>query len=386
MITLYNLTVMYDFHIINKEGKRLFSSSGSFSFIGAGGYVLIKDNAGACFFYNASKEKTGNLPNVIESKTVYYDVWKHPNPRIIFGYCLSEHTRKRFSEFESIPKYKSIVSSFALSGEGEPMFDPVPYFMFPFCNRCLVGHDARKSLLLFDENGTIQHRYDKNLRFHHYLMDRELNISEFVVCKISDKQDKLTKHPLLYHLDLLSGQIHGPFLEISQINEGIRPVVTLEGETVLFDKEWNEVLSFARISQNKKMIVTSDCNNGRLAIFIRGEGIAGLLDIEGHLVLKPKYTDIMPIAENVWFYEKNGWLGLMHDSGEEITSPKFLNNGLYDTCYAHGVIPVAAKGTGKGRWIGQKWGYINLRGEWVIEPEFSYAYSFQHPNFSVVKK
>lgn len=377
---------MNDFYILNKEGKRLFSSSGAFSLIGTGGYVLIKDNDGVCFFYNASEEKTGNLPDVVDAKNVYYDVWKHPNPRIIFGYCLSEFSRIRFSDFESIQKNKYIVSSFALSGEGKQMFDPVPYFMFPFCNKCLIGCDARKSLLLFDENGTIQHRYDKNLRFHHYLMDRELNVSEFVVCKLSDKQAKLTREKPLYHIDLLSGQIRGPFLEISQISEGVRPVVTLEGETVLLDKEWNEILSFAHYSQNKKMMVTSDCNNGRLAVFIRGEGIAGLLDIEGNLVLKPKYTDIIPIAEDVWFYEKGGWLGLMHDSGEEITPPKFLNNGLYDTSYAHGVIPVAAKGTGMGRWDGQKWGYINLQGEWVIAPEFSFAYSFQHPNFSVVKK
>lgn len=377
---------MNDFYILNKEGNRLFSSSGAFSLIGTGGYVLIKDNDGACFFYNASEEKIGNLPDVVDAKNVYYDVWKHPNPRIIFGYCLSELSRMRFPEFENIPKNKSIVSSFALSGEGKQMFDPIPYFIFPFCNEYLIGYDTRKSLLLFDEKGSIINRYDKNLRFHHYLMDRELNVSEFVVSKLSDKQDKLTREKPLYHLELLSGKIHGPFLEISQIREGVRSVVTLEGESVLFDKEWNEILSLDRFSQNKKMMVTSDCNNGRLAIFIRGEGIAGLLDIEGNLVLKHQYTDIMPIAEDVWFYEKGGWLGLMHDSGEEITPPKFLNNGLYDTSYAHGVIPVAAKGTGKGRWDGQKWGYINLQGEWVIAPEFSFAYSFQHPNFAVVRK
>ena len=44
----------------------------------------------------------------------------------------------RFPEFENIPKNKSIVSSFALSGEGKQMFDPIPYFIFPFCNSSIT--------------------------------------------------------------------------------------------------------------------------------------------------------------------------------------------------------------------------------------------------------
>lgn len=364
------------YHIINRNGNLTHSDIGVFSLVSHAEILLSYYNCSS-YIYNLTKDSKKSLPPFIENKeTLFYPVL-YPQSQLIVGYNISPS--KKYYDSPGIPQGKNIIASFALDSNANLLFSPIPLFIYEFGNEWLIACNKQKNLFLLNIKGEIIHSYPKRLRLQHFYIDNSGNISEMIVYKVSDSNSQ--KLPL-YHIDVQTGIIHGPYLKIGRFQEGQRCVKTMDEKLLFLDQDWNEVLSLAHLQKNKDVMVISECSHGHIAIFICGEGKCILYDNEGHKILGPRYTNLIHVNKDIWFYEKRGKLGLMHESGELITPPQFFNNGLSIHGFSHGLIPVGTKISPNKK---IKWGYINDKGEWMIPPQFNNAFSFFHPNYAAVR-
>lgn len=82
----------------------------------------------------------------------------------------------------------------------------------------------------------------------------------------------------------------------------------------------------------------------------------GIIDINGNILIEPKYTSLVKAGDNLAFKESyEGKEGLMNIKGEIIMEPKYD----YLTCFND-------KGIGIAR-IGEKYGFVNEKGDIVAE-------------------
>ncbi len=71
-----------------------------------------------------------------------------------------------------------------------------------------------------------------------------------------------------------------------------------------------------------------------------------------------------PPAGDELFVQDPASYGLINKKGDEITKFSYSDCGVE---FSHGLLPMSE---------GDKWGFVNTKGEWVIEPAFDKAYSF----------
>ena len=366
----------YEYHIIDRQGNLVYSDTGVYSLVSHDG-IFLGNNKGNAFIYNPLNNCKINLPSVIDNKETLFYPALHPQSGLIIGYNIG--ASKRYKDANGLPPGKNIVSSFVLDANANLLFNPIPLFLYDFGHDWFIAFNRKKNLYLLNLKGEIIHSYPKDLRLKYYYLDNKCNIIDIIAYKDSDKGK--VKLPL-YHIDVLTGCIHGPYLYISRLQEGLREVTTMEGEILFLDQDWNEVLSFAHLQKKKDIMVTRYCTHGHICILICNEGKCLLYNRYGQVVIGAKYSDFIHVKDDIWFYEKRGKLGLIHESGEIITPPQFYNIGLSIYEFSHGMIPVGTK-TSQNKKI--RWGYINQQGEWVIPPQFNSAFSFFHPNFATVE-
>lgn len=91
----------------------------------------------------------------------------------------------------------------------------------------------------------------------------------------------------------------------------------------------------------------------------------GLADTNG-VIIKPKYEYIDYIfSDGLVIFQENGKFGYLNKKGEVVIEAKFSKAELF----CNGLAPVTFDEYGK-------WGYINQKGETVINPQFDYAEPF----------
>ncbi|MEO0899621.1 MAG: WG repeat-containing protein [Bacteroidota bacterium] len=97
---------------------------------------------------------------------------------------------------------------------------------------------------------------------------------------------------------------------------------------------------------------------------IYANGLQGLMDRNGKVVLEPNFENIGEFHEGVAHYFQNGKYGLLNKDGQAITGPIYdLRPGKHSS----GLISVK---------LGNKYGYINAKGETKINPQYDYANDF----------
>ena len=93
----------------------------------------------------------------------------------------------------------------------------------------------------------------------------------------------------------------------------------------------------------------------------------GYLDINGRVVISPRYYDARRFSEGLAcvVIDRNGY-GFINKKGDLVISPR-----RFDWCkiFKEGLCAASAMG---------KWGYIDTRGRWAILPQFKDAYSFSN--------
>jgi len=133
----------------------------------------------------------------------------------------------------------------------------------------------------------------------------------------------------------------------------------------------------------------------------------GLIDKRGRWVLPPQFEEVEELAEGYYLAAKNGLYGFLNQQGETVISFKYTNA----LSFSQGIAAVAIDGNwffidkeGKQVFIerfqdvfsysdslcavsqdGSNWGYIDMNGKFVIEPQYESAEPFVD-GFAIVTK
>lgn len=133
-----------------------------------------------------------------------------------------------------------------------------------------------------------------------------------------------------------------------------------------------EGIRYGYIDSSGKLIIpisfdsAQDFQENELAI-VRIDDKAGMIDEKGNYVIKLKYSDIQPFKEGRAIVIDNQKYKVIDESGKEL----FENdNYISDFNGGRASFPIVEPG---GQW---KYGYINLQGKVVVEPQFLSAGSF----------
>ncbi len=118
-------------------------------------------------------------------------------------------------------------------------------------------------------------------------------------------------------------------------------------------------------------------------------GKDGIIHISGREIVPTKYDNIGSFVDNLAFVINNNKIGVIDTSGKEIIECKYdniqgdrnlsyssLRNGFFLTSIGNN--PIKAR-------LGDYWGYINLKGETVIDFEFEEGHTF-YDGITSVKK
>lgn len=96
----------------------------------------------------------------------------------------------------------------------------------------------------------------------------------------------------------------------------------------------------------------------------------GCIDVDGRIVIEPKFDDIYCSTDKLLPFLEDGKWGFVNQAGHVVLKPQFEQLGLtgYANQFQDGLATVR---------INQKWGYIDSLGKFAIEPKYDYAESFQ---------
>jgi len=363
----------FNYGIINREGNIVFSSPHLLSVIGASGLCLIKDdNSPSIYSVNTHRERP--LPTHIGGKEVVYRVdWNYPIEDAIVGYIVEKKNSLRQPNLlpqESTPAGMRGIASVVLDAEFQPLFDPMPLYIYPYKGKWTLARNYNKRLFLLDHQGNKLRGFPNNWRLNNPRYDETGNLSEFVVCKCADKKEY---HPPLYHYDIQTDSLRGPYREIGRIKEGIRHIMDMDSNIYFVDKEWNTLFTCCQLQKKSPFYILSECFQGHIAFFSSMR--AGLLNKQGEVVMKPAYSEIYPIGDSLWWYKKKGCYGIIHESGEIITNPQYMISWF--KYFSHGLVAASNKR--------DRSGYIDHKGRWVIKPSFEACYTFIHPHYAIAK-
>jgi hypothetical protein len=97
------------------------------------------------------------------------------------------------------------------------------------------------------------------------------------------------------------------------------------------------------------------------------------IDSTGKAITEAVYEDAMSFSNGVAAASKNNQYGFISTTGQEVIPFRFSNA----RSFSEGLAPAAnAKGF---------WGYINMKGEWVISPAYDFTDNFENGEARVMK-
>ncbi|MCA8923173.1 MAG: WG repeat-containing protein [Planctomycetes bacterium] len=103
----------------------------------------------------------------------------------------------------------------------------------------------------------------------------------------------------------------------------------------------------------------------------------GLIDEAGEVVVEPRFATLQPFSEGLALAQLPGEApGAIDEAGAWVIEPGKVPFGPYAGPFSEGLASVQVQGA---------WGYVDVRGEWVIEPQFARAEPFAEGLASVRK-
>lgn len=112
---------------------------------------------------------------------------------------------------------------------------------------------------------------------------------------------------------------------------------------------------------------------GELILFVKNNK-TGYLNSKGEVIIKPIFEAGLPFSEGLACVRHKGKYGYIDSSGKFVIFPRFM----YPNSFSEGLagVPLDKK----------KWGFINKKGETVIEAQYAWIYdSFKHGIIAVAK-
>ena len=369
----YNMRTYY---IIDRTGREVLSAP-HIENVTAQGYALIRRDDWSYAVFHASDESVHPLPTSLGGHPLVYELEED----YLIALCLEPKrvgiTRRRNTAaldtgcWPPLPEGKCIVASYAADIDGTPRFAPMPYRLHPFYHGSACAEDSEKRGVLVNEKGEIIHTFPDVWRNIRRLKPENNEPEYFSMQKHADAGIDSLRRPE-YVADRHLSQVRGPFLHVHNQQEGLRLVTNMDESYMVVDESWNTVFRFPENTIAGWAGATGFCH-GHLP-YRTAKGLrSGLLDRQGTIVCKPigKYLDY--IGEDFWFYSKGGLVGVMRETGEIVTPPRFKY--FSDGPARHGLIAVGNKGFCCG--------YINYQWEWGIPARFSGCYNFVHPEYSL---
>lgn len=182
-----------------------------------------------------------------------------------------------------------------------------------------------------------------------------------------------------------------------------RAIVKKGGEFLIIDKQGNET------NINVPNLLTIKRFSEGLAPFTTNNRLSGFIDINGNIVIEPKYNGVGYFQDGLaWARSDNDLTGFIDKTGQWVIDPKFLKVGPFDSvsgmtrvktssgwAYSNkeGVVMSISdtdiwKPFNDGLALGRKQGKIGFfdkEGNWVIPPSFEVAKDFKN-GFAPVRK
>lgn len=139
-----------------------------------------------------------------------------------------------------------------------------------------------------------------------------------------------------------------------------RKIIEKNGENVCIDRNGNTIYKCSNI------IPHFYYSEGLIPFSYQGEDRTGLLDLNGNVVLKPKYSEIQPFVNGMTIVSLKNHKGMIDKTFKEVIPVKFPQ--LYFNPLEPELI-LAQNESGK-------WGFLNRKGEVAIPFIFDGAYEF----------
>lgn len=108
---------------------------------------------------------------------------------------------------------------------------------------------------------------------------------------------------------------------------------------------------------------TTDFSDGMAAVTLAVGGKYGYIDKTGNYLIKPQFSMAQPFSEGLAFVERNGATFYINKKGAKVIQG-FTAGGLFKG----GLAPASP---------GQRYGYINTSGRFVVKPQLYWADSFK---------
>lgn len=178
----------------------------------------------------------------------------------------------------------------------------------------------------------------------------------------------------IYFIDHSHNKICGPYVDATVFNEGIA-WTTSKGKPLTAINKKGKILF--ELPQAEKAYMFHE----GVSVFLNAENrLWGVVNNKGEIIVEPTFNDVMGFYMNgllaVYSQEKDTW-GFIDKKGELVIPYQFdaLGNGDDDynedfainanfwQAFSEGRIPVAK---------GERWGIINLKGNYIINPQFDY--------------
>ena len=367
---------MRTYYIIDRTGREVLSAP-HISNVTAQGYALIRREDRSYAVFHAADESVHSLPSSRDGQSLAYELEED----YLIAHCLAPKrvgiTRRRnpaaldAGVWPPLPEGMCIVASYAADIDGTPRFAPIPYRLHSFYHGIACAEDSEKRGILVNEQGEIIHSFPDTWRNIRRLKPENNEPEYFSMQKHADGAIDSLKRPE-YVADRELTQIRGPFRHVYDLSEGLRVVSEPDESCRVVDAEWNTLFHFPENTIEGWAGASEFCH-GHLPFRSAKSLRSGLLNRQGKIVCKPRGKYLDYIGEDYWFYSKGGLVGVMRETGEIITPPKFKY--FTDAPSKHGLIAVGNQGFRSG--------YINFQWEWIIPARFSGCYNFIHPEYSL---
>ena len=367
---------MRTYYIIDRTGREVLRAP-LIENVTAQGYALIRREDWSYAVFHAADESVHPLPASLNGQPIAYELEKD----YLIALCLAPKrvgiTRRRNTAaldsgcWPPLPEGKCIVASYAADIDGTPRFAPIPYRLRPYYQGIACAEDSEKRGILVNEQGEIIHSFPDTWRNIRQLKPENNEPVYFSMQKHADDAIDSLKRPE-YVADRELKLIRGPFRHVHNLSEGLRVICKPDESFQVVDAEWNTVFHFPKNTEGGWAGAT-EFRHGHLP-FLTTKGLrSGLLNRHGNIVCKPRGKHLVYIGEDYWFYSKGGLVGVMRETGEIITPPKFKH--FTDNPARHGLIAVGNQGF--------RCGYINFQWEWAIPARYSGCYNFVHSEYSL---
>jgi hypothetical protein len=134
-----------------------------------------------------------------------------------------------------------------------------------------------------------------------------------------------------------------------------------------------------RVKASPKVFTESAYSDGLL---VAADSKWGYLDKRGNWKIKPIFDEARPFSEGLACVKQNGLWGFINRSGQMVIQPRSLersdfHEGLATLVVSTGPSKIECKFGRVCRDSGRRYGFINTRGDVVIQPQFENAWIFR---------